>query len=75
LKKAFRAAEMFERHYTLVRLAMIGPPGKIPQYMDGQFGRTDLSEVLGYRFAQQLFAYHLAKSEPAMYVHCASAEI
>jgi hypothetical protein len=68
---AFQVAEMFERHYTLAQLSVkadVGSPERIASYMEGQFGRPELSADLGYRFSQELFAHYLSESEH----HCVS---
>lgn len=62
---AYQVAELFERHYTLVQLAVhpeVGSQEKIDAYMSGEFGRSELSAELGYRFAQELFKHYLAES-------------
>jgi len=63
---AFQVAEMFERHYTLAQLSVkadVGSSERIAAYMEGQFGRPELSADLGYRFSQELFSHYLSESE------------
>jgi len=57
---------MFERHYTLAQLSVnadVGSSERIASYMEGQFGRPELSADLGYRFSQELFSHYLSESK------------
>ena len=66
-------AELFERHYTLVQLAVhpeVGSQEKIDAYMSGEFGRQELSTELGYRFSQELFKHYLAERERVQILTC-----
>ena len=68
---AYQVAELFERHYTLVELAVhpdVGSQERIDAYMSGEFGRSELSAELGYRFAQELFKHYLAESTSGEHV-------
>lgn len=72
---AWRSAELFERHATLVDLAtrrdLSTSSGdgetqddRIHRYLAGQYGRPHIPHhEHGYRFAQALFTHYLARSE------------